>query len=203
MARLVDLCCIRRANAGDDPGHEVGSLLVQAGGHVRVGLLGDADRGVPEALLSDPWVYELPNDASNAIPPICASVAQVWRRSCSRIGGRPARAACSVKVRENRSGCSGPPSGRQNTRPWSVKPAPINNRSASGPLPVLSQCGDGCGVQRDSAAAGRCLGRADLHLVIHRHHSLNDGCPGRRPCPGLPSAVQGTPRAACPLLPTS
>lgn len=34
-------------------------------------------------------------------PSDSARVAQVYRRSCSRIGGSPARAACSVQVREN------------------------------------------------------------------------------------------------------
>jgi len=61
---------------------------------VAVDVEGDADGSVPE-----PFLHHL-----RMHPADKARVAQEWRRSCSRIGGSPAFAACSPKVRKNRSG---------------------------------------------------------------------------------------------------
>jgi hypothetical protein len=91
-----------------EPSNQRRGVGLHACRDVAVGAQDDPDRGVA------PGVLALPVDAPLAVN---ASVAQVCLSPCSGIGGSPALAACSANVRLNRSGCSGPPSGRQNTSP--------------------------------------------------------------------------------------
>lgn len=94
-----------RAAAQDQRRDAVGGVGLHRRVDVRADVQRDPDGGAPEPL----------GDHLGVDPRLQVGVARVWRRSC-RITGRPWRSDRSRKVRENRSGWCGPPSGTARTR---------------------------------------------------------------------------------------
>src|SRR5882762_8771180 len=85
-------------------------------------------------------------------------VAAPWRRSCSRIGGRPACRVRNWKWSVTSAGCRALPSGSVNTSPVSTLPGV-----------VVGEHGDWAGVQGDDGVgvSGSGFGVAGLPAVLH------------------------------------
>ena len=75
---------------GDERFEDVGGVGLHAGQHVLVGLDGEGDVGVTE-----PFADHLDRD-----PALMSRVPWVWRRSCRRMTGTPARRAMRSKAWE-------------------------------------------------------------------------------------------------------
>jgi hypothetical protein len=107
--------------AEDELGDRAGRLLVQAGQHVAIGVHGDGDVGVPEALADD-----LGRDPSRqrgggvAVPNVMQADL-----------GEPSGGGVLLEPPREPLWCSGRPSGQVNTSPESSPRGPTASRSSS------------------------------------------------------------------------